>query len=185
MASAIPDNLVPELLAQAGEGKSASEIAQYFLVTHNIACSDAAVRKRLRRIREERAPITQAVLADKLGRTVAIDLERLEGAICRALEDEIDSRELADEEVDGKRLHQGGSDSWARIMHVVSKSRGDLTHLIALRLKLAGADDGSGKKPDAKEVQDRLVKRFEDLVNKRAQQAPGSTGPSNGSSGVH
>lgn len=181
MASAIPDNLTAELLAKSGEGLSSSEIANYFNQKYGLLIADSAIRNRLKRIHAERAPITRAIIADKLSKTVGIDLDRIDQAIERALEDELDAREDANEtrivqKPNGEtleRVHMSGSDSWSKIMHVVKASRGDLTRLVELRLKLAGADDGSGKRPDAKDVQEKLLQRFEALIE--AKKVRGTT----------
>jgi len=182
-STVLPDNLLPEILAKSGDGLCAAEIAAYLLERYQITVSPGAIRNRIRRVQAERAPITAAILADKLSRTVGIDLDRIEAAILRALEDELDAREDAREFLNGKATHLPGSDSWSKIMHVVKASRGDLTRLVELRLKLAGADDGSGKRPDAADVQNRLISKFDALVEKRAKAV--ESAPKTDAPGVH
>lgn len=172
---ALPDDLLPELLKLRGQGKNAEELVIWLKETHNIEISAPAIRKRFAKIRLERAEITQAVIVDKLSRTVAKDLDEVGMAIERALEDELRARDDVDEVkevtkiVDGKpqvmqvRLHEPGSDSWSRIRHDVSKNRNDLGMLLKLRLALSGADMGK-KAGDTQQATDELLARVDKLM---------------------
>lgn len=159
---------VSELLRMHGEGLNAQELSDWLLKTHQIEYSAVAIRHKLAKVKEERRPLVEAVIADKLSKTVAPDLDRIGAAIERALQDELNARLAVEEmqEVNGKRIerHPAGADSWARIMTVVSRSRGDLKSLIELRFKLVGALDDGKKQGDSAKSRDDLMAKIDSLM---------------------
>ena len=167
----IPDSLVPDLCRMSAEAKSVSEMVIWLFEVHGIKITDQAIRKRLKRVQLDRAPLVQAIVADKLQHTVAEDLDSVRAAMSRALEDELESRDFAkglahiaptEENPNGADLR--GSDIWGRVMHVVRTSRGDLMHLLALSLKLSGADEHNGKKADTEAVREQLMSKVDQLL---------------------
>lgn len=189
---ALPDDMMPELLKLHGQGKSAEFMVVWLRDTHGIEVSAGAIRKRLAKVRAERAKVSQAIIADKVSRTVAKDLDEVGFAIERALQDELTARMDAESEAEVKtvvagkeesrtvRKHEPGSESWSRVMHVVSRSRNDLGMLLKLRLQLAGANEGK-KQADAQQVTEDLLARVDRLMTsakanvKPAAQADGPT----------
>lgn len=176
----LPDELFPEVV-RLQASMSPEKIVAWLFTTHNITISATALRKRLAHVNAERKVITNQILTDKLSRTVGLDLDEVGAAITRALEDEILARQAADEmttpeggtPVDARRVHMHGSDSWSRIMQVVSKSRNDLMKLLSLRLELAGASKDEKPKADTIQVRDELMAKVDKLLAKA--RGPSST----------
>lgn len=174
----LPRTLDNQLLKWTAEGHSAATIMRKLSKEHAIECSDSTIRKRIQKLKHERAEAVGASVLIKLEGKVLKDLDCLDGIIERALEDELRSRQLAwneikDDEGDNKLPHiVAGTEMWSRLMHVVGKSRGDLMVAIERRLDLAGAGDDN-KKPVTKEVRDRLIVKLDQLI-KQATQIPAS-----------
>lgn len=86
----IPPNLEPAVLGKAGEGLSLREIAAWLEATHGVKTTAPTVNRLLNRIKEERAPIAQAVVREKLAKTLTTDLDAVNGILERArkLEDD-------------------------------------------------------------------------------------------------
>jgi hypothetical protein len=76
-AKKIPPDLEPELLARAGRGESAAEIAAW-LGTQNVQISDRGVRRFLEQVRREREPIARSVAVQVVTKTVGTDLAELQ-----------------------------------------------------------------------------------------------------------
>jgi len=93
---AIPPNLEAEVLAKAGEGLSCPRLAAWLKETHGLKVSARAVQRFLRDIAEERKPIAQAVIRDKLGKTLTADLDAVEGLLSRAEANELEVGKLDD-----------------------------------------------------------------------------------------
>src|SRR5882724_8626922 len=91
----IPENLMPAILAKNGEGVSIVDIVAWLAKDHNIVVSENGIRKRLQKVREERKLMSSVIIHDKLSKVLGADLEKVEGVITRALEDELRSRARA------------------------------------------------------------------------------------------
>jgi hypothetical protein len=99
-AKAIPPNLQDEVLARAGEGLTAPQIAVWLAEAKGVQCSSKAVQRLLARVTAERRPLVQAVVSEKLSKSVATDLDAVDGILDRARKDEQaagDTEDLAKE----------------------------------------------------------------------------------------
>src|SRR6266446_3613034 len=150
-APKIPENLMPVILAKHGECWDSTRLAAWLWDEHHIQVTDNAIRKRLQKVKEERKLMSSVIIHDKLSKVLGADLERVEGVITRALDDELRSRSKAwgfkyHEKDCPSGLKEGevapvvGSETWARLMNTVRGSRGDLLSALEFRLKLAGVD---------------------------------------------
>lgn len=73
----IPPTLHPEILAKAGGGATAQQIADWLEADHGIKVTRRAVAHHLKQTQAERAEITRAVAREKLAPTVTSDLDEL------------------------------------------------------------------------------------------------------------
>jgi hypothetical protein len=135
-ARAVPPNLEPRVLAKAGEGLSASEIAAWLKSEHRINCSGRSVQRLLARVAAERKPVAEAVVREKLAKTIGADLDAVNDALARALNDEQRSRAASTKS-------KPGSAEWARCMAAASNAHRNLLRSLALRFDLSGAGNGN------------------------------------------
>ena len=80
----ITPDMLPGMLKLAGEGKSAGEIAAWILTEHKVKVSDRAIRQHMEKVRAERRPIAQAVVQEKLSKTLTTDLDAVDDLLRRA-----------------------------------------------------------------------------------------------------
>lgn len=143
MASRIPSDLTEFILAKAGAGLSTREISKALLDEKGLKVSHAAVGRRLREIRDERKPIAQAVIAEKLGKTVTTDLDELDAVRSRLKTYEVTAAEKKE-------------------LDVAIRAARAQAHVIATKLHFAGAGDGEPPDVDART---RLLKKLEQLAS--------------------
>jgi hypothetical protein len=77
-SSSIPEILEPAVLERAVSGSTCYEIADWLKAAHGVETSYRSVSRLLERLRAERKSLTQAVVREKLGKTVLTDIDRLE-----------------------------------------------------------------------------------------------------------
>ena len=119
--------LTEGILEQAGRGLSGAEIAAWLEAEHGIKVTGRAVLGLLARTRAEREPITRAVLAEKLGKSVGTDLAALDGVLGRA------------EEIEREARAAGERDEALRAQDRQLRA-------LELRFKLSGAGQPSGER---------------------------------------
>lgn len=98
----IPPALHPEILAKAGGGATAQQIADWLEADHGIKVTRRAVAHHLKQTQSERSEITRAVAREKLAPTVTSDLDELEAIKQRLHEVEREARQRP--ELMGHRL---------------------------------------------------------------------------------
>lgn len=135
-AKAIPPILIGPMLEQAALGTSGRDLAKWLLAEHGIKCSHKSVLKTLARATAERKPIADAVIAEKLGKTVGKDLDVLDGALQRALRGEALAWKMADEAEDP-------GEGRANI-ELALKAQDRLVKHLEMRFKLSGASSNAG-----------------------------------------
>lgn len=176
-AAKIPENLMPVILAKHGEGWDCTRIAAWMWDEHHIQITDNAIRKRLTKIKEERKLMSSVIIHDKLSKVIGVDLDKVEGVITRALEDELRSRAKAwgfkfDAKHEPFGLKEGevapllGSQQWTNLMNSVRGSRNDLLSALEFRLKLAGADKDGKPQADSEVVRKQLMSKIDNLLEK-------------------
>lgn len=77
-AKVIPPDREESILARAGKGESADKIAVWLSKELGRKVDGRRVREFLEKVRKDRAPIAEAVIADKVGKTVGSDLDALQ-----------------------------------------------------------------------------------------------------------
>lgn len=132
MAKISPD-LEQLVLVKAGEGLSVRAIAAWLLEEHGVKIAHQAVARRLARVREQRADVTQAVVREKLAGHVTADLDVL-------------AREMRRLGNGAGRLYRSAMDapgggveglSWESYL----KTSDRIAKLVEMRMKYAGAED--------------------------------------------
>lgn len=138
------DRYRSEVLKLSLEGKTTREIASW-LEAKGESTSHISISRWLRKQKEERAVITQEVLAQELPKVLTADLQRLED-IYADLEEKASSVAAswnAESKADVPlKLFSGRVADWCKIKDLQLKT-------IALRLSHAGATAGSGDAPRA------------------------------------
>ncbi len=76
--SGIPERLHGWVLTQGADGKTTREIAEALGREHGIATHFTSVSRLLARLRAQRSEVTKAVIAERVGRHVTADLDRLD-----------------------------------------------------------------------------------------------------------
>lgn len=163
----IPDNMQAEVLERAGRGETGEQIAAWLTEALGREVSKQRVNELLARIRKERAPIAQAVVAAKVAETAGRDLDAVEQLVQRARAAEDRARRLEAvamaEPLTGEEL--GKLDDGVerqlppdrngqpvtvdpelaiKALDQQRKERAEQARLAELRLKLTGAGDGEG-----------------------------------------
>lgn len=76
--AAIPPDLEPLVIAEAGKGLTTRQIAAWLKDRHGVETSHKSVAKVLARTRSERSEVAKVVLREKLGGSLTTDIDRLE-----------------------------------------------------------------------------------------------------------
>lgn len=79
----IPERLHGWMLEQAGEGRSTREVSAQLAAEHGVHVGHVAVARLLKKMREQRTEVTRAVIAEKVGRHVAADLDLLDDQVVK------------------------------------------------------------------------------------------------------
>jgi hypothetical protein len=171
----IPDNLQAEVLQRAGRGETGEQIAAWLSeeLTRQRGQPVTVVKQRvnelLARIRKERAPIAQAVVAAAVAQHVGADLNAVDELVQRARAAEDRARRLEavamgeplpdelsklDDGVERQIVNDKGQivsvdpDVAIKAMEQQRKERAEQARLAELRLKLSGAGEGgNGAQP--------------------------------------
>ena len=77
LPSKIPSGLVQEVMNHYAKGETGQQIASWLLHTHRINCCVGTVRDTIERVRQERAPLAEEILREKLQASIGSDLEIL------------------------------------------------------------------------------------------------------------
>jgi hypothetical protein len=162
-AKLIPDNMHGEVLERAGRGESGDQIAAWLTERLGRPVHKQRVNELLGRIRKERAPIAQAVVAAKVGETVGRDLDAVDELMVRARAAEDRARRLEavamaepllaelaqlDDGVVRQMVDKDGvavtvdPDVAIKALEQQRKERAEQARLAELRLKLSGAGEG-------------------------------------------
>jgi hypothetical protein len=118
----IPDRLHRWLLERAADGKTTREIADLLGSEHGIETTYTSVSRLLVKLREQRAEVTRAVIAEKVGRHVTADLDRLD-----KLREEAERRGKAETD----------NEVWVKLAEEERK-------IIDMKLKRSGGDEPGG-----------------------------------------
>lgn len=145
----IPSNLHTVVLARAGEGMSSEQIASWLLEHHQLAVTGRAVRRLLERTRADRAVVSRAVLADKLGKTITTDLDAVQGVLERAAG--IEAGAIADKD-----------------FALALKAQDRQLKALDLRLKLSGIDAPPAV-VEVKAAREALLAKLDRLVEAERQ----------------
>jgi hypothetical protein len=76
--SSIPEALWPEVLEQSANGWATRKIADWLGQVHGVKVAHNAVADLLKKLRQQREEISKAIVREKLGKTVLLDLQALE-----------------------------------------------------------------------------------------------------------
>ncbi len=148
MSKAIPSDLEPLVLQKAAEGLTTRAISTWLLQEHSVNATHATVANLLKRVRTERADISKAVVREKLGASVARDIDRLELFVRKAMR-------IA-------RTCEGKPVVWAKVAEQVRK-------FTEAKLKASGIEDPSEKDHDARADEERLVGKLARLITEASQ----------------
>lgn len=130
----IPPSLWPTIITHAfADGWPSTKICVWLTEEHGISVHENYMMRRLHKIRQEREDVSHDVLKTELEKYLTADLLRLEGAILRAHNDEVEARKFRD-------TKKPGAESWVRLSAQARGHRNDLMRGLEVRLKLAGAD---------------------------------------------
>jgi hypothetical protein len=92
----ITDVMHPGILERAGLGLNAQEIAAWVFKKFKVKIGARAIQKHLANVRDDRRPIAQAFVQEKLAKTLTADLDAVEGIIDRARKDEVSAGKVDD-----------------------------------------------------------------------------------------
>jgi len=167
----LSDSVVEQCLVRQGQGYTYDAIREWLFNEYQVKVTTQCLSRRINNLRKQRAEMTASAVSNIVAKKVTADLDAMDELIKRALDDELRARGIAwnlgtDAQGAPTTSTISGSEIWSRLMHVVKASRGTLMDALALRLKLAGAEDKNKSSADPEEVKNRLMAKIDDLVEK-------------------
>ncbi len=131
--TSIPPRLHAEVLARAGEGLNCADIASWLGREHNVKTHESSVKRLLRKVAAERAPIAKAVVTEQLSKTLTVDLSSMNALLKRSVSNEARCTQLIKAAGDEPVLQ-------LRAMEQMRRERAEQRSLLELRFRLSGAD---------------------------------------------
>ena len=129
--TSIPPRLHAEVLARAGDGLSCAEIASWLGRERSVTTHESSVKRLLRKVAAERAPIAKAVVTEQLSKTLTTDLSSMDALLKRSFANEARCQQVCNSNEDPLIK--------IRAMEQARRERNEQRALLDMRLRLSGA----------------------------------------------